>query len=95
MVESFILIPVAFLGAVVFGNLLFARYSKGSQAGSALFGIVSNTARILVGVLIMMGGTWFHIAVGMTVITLSWYFGRGHKSRLDKNTGSVRSKLNG
>ncbi|MFC4553548.1 MULTISPECIES: hypothetical protein [Halorussus] len=94
--EPMYFIPIAVLVAVVVGNLLFGRYSGGSHTLAATFGLVRNVGLALVGILTMMGGTWFHIAVGMTLLTASWYLGRGHASRLDgTNSGSLRGKLNG
>lgn len=97
MPSEMVLIPVAVLAAFFVGNALFKRYSSESHTLSATFGLVRNISMILVGVFTMIGGTEYHFAAGMILISAGWYLGRGHKEQLDESTssGSLRAKING
>jgi len=95
MAESPLLIPVAILIAVLVGNWLFLYSGDGTTMVRALIGVASNLGRLLLGALIMVGGTWFHIAVGGFIIMFSVYGFRSNKQSLNTVEGGLRSKLNG
>lgn len=95
MPESMLAVAAAVLVAILVGNWLFLYSGDGPAMLRACVGVVSNLGRLLLGALIMIGGTWFHIAVGGFIIMLSWYGFRSNKSNLNTVEGGLRARLNG
>lgn len=88
-------VTLAVLVALLIGNYLYAVSGSGPATAQAAIGVISNGGRLLLGIAVMAGGTWFHLGLGVGIIAFSWFSLRSSSSNLTNASRSVRAMLNG
>ncbi|WP_324662412.1 hypothetical protein [Haloarcula sediminis] len=93
MSETFIVI-FAFFGAILLGVWLYRAFSTAGDTAIATFGLIRNGSTLLIGIFLLMTGSWPFVIAGGLLIMLAVFLGSAHASNLDNST-SLRKRLSG
>lgn len=85
---------IALLAAVTVGLFLYARYGQAGQTAVAIFGLIRNGTTFLIGIFLLMTGSWIGVVVGGLVIVLAIFLGSAHADNLGDGK-SLRRRLAG
>lgn len=92
---GFLPVVAVFLVVLAIGRWIYMRNAGTANTITSTFGIFNGVVRILIGFIVMLGATPFHLAVGGVFVLWGVLGFSTHKDRLNESmSGStLRSKL--